>query len=95
MTIVDLKCDCGKTTFTVDTEKIQVKAFCHCESCQRVATGPMVEVIVVTPDAITMVDGDELKEFDMDGKKMTRKFCGYVAIVLLLLLFDFLSVPLT
>jgi hypothetical protein len=76
MSTVNIKCDCGKTEFTVDTEKVQVTAFCHCDSCQKVATSPMVEVIVVTPDAISMIKEDELQKYDMVKKKMIRHYCG-------------------
>lgn len=75
---LSVKCDCGKTAFTVDETKLQVAAFCHCKECRVVSSAPMVEVIGVTPDAIIMEEGKDadLQQFEMPDCKMVRNFCG-------------------
>ena len=75
--VLKVQCDCGKTAFTVEDSDVKVKAFCHCKECQVVASAPMVEVIAVAPDAITMEEGKDgdLKQFDMPNAKMVRNFC--------------------
>ena len=65
-------CLCGEVRYETDATPVD-RGICHCETCRRVHTAPMVAWFSVPRDSFRLVSG-EPKSF-ASSEHVARKFC--------------------
>lgn len=49
--------------------------YCHCSDCRKAHSAPLYQVIYVSENEVTLIEGKEIGHFSYKNENFTRYFC--------------------